>query len=521
MPSLSCPRSKNWTFHSSSFSSPAPLLQLQYGQPLFLTPEILRQTSPSSFSPGALRYPHFWGLGEKLLGPPFTGSESGSGSTDVVSLREYCKLEDRASILLLRDISHPPSKSGSEATSTNVSFDTWFGIRKSSPAEYMNSVHAWSPDIAVSFHDEIHSSAGSNRTRACVERASLWLQECIDIRKRHQKVLKDKHQLSAPSSTGALLPALLAFLPCVADNVGRNFAIEKILSIAQRSHQQDDVSTSSSETPSSIAGFVLGCLGQGETRQERKNILSEVIPKLPETQLRLISGVVTPLEILDCIALGIDLFDSDYPNVLTSAGLAATFQIKYNPTMPIVKTTTRLLEEDSIGALAHPSPRAERHVDEEGDDIRRGEEMDLKRKKAPTRTGTQIAEAQVADRLKQILTTDPLPRIYLRSSRFLDDESPLLSSCGCFACSGLSQEKAAELLPTTKDNRLISHPGHMKCYVNHLLETGELLGHVLLTAHNVYHFNSFFAEVRASIEGGYFEAYREWFITVNNTETSS
>ena len=499
--------------------TPSALLQLQYGQPLFLTPEILRQTSASSSSPGALRYPHFWGLGEKLLGPPSVETAGSGVSDSVASLRDYCRLEDRASILLLRDISHPPSKTGSEATSTNVSFDTWFGIRKSSPAEYMESVKAWSPDLAVSFHDEINRTAGSNRTRACAERASLWLQECVDLRKRHQKQRVD-NQTSAQSSSSGVLPSLLAFLPCVADNAGRNFALEKILSIAQRSHQHDEAlstsSSSSSTTESTIAGFVLGCLGQGETSQERKEILSEVVPRLPETHLRLISGVVTPLEILECVALGVDVFDSDYPNVLTSAGLAATFQIKYSASTPIVKTATRLLEEDSIGALAHPSPRAERHVDDEGEDTRRGEDVDLKRKRIPALSGTQIAEALVADRLRQLLTADPLPRIYLRSSRFLNDESPLLSSCGCFACSGLSREKAAEFLPATKDKRPISHPGHMKCYVNHLLETGELLGNVLLTAHNVYHFNAFFAEVRASIEGGYFEAYREWFVTVNS-----
>ena len=534
MPVSLSPRVKKWKTKSSvsSFSTPAPLLQLQYGQPLFLTPEILRLTSSSLTSPGVLRYPHFWGLGEKLPIPPLSGYDSAENNT----LREYCQLDDRASILLLRDISNPPSKTGSEASSTALSFDTWFGIRKSTPTDYMKSVQAWAPDMAVSFHDEINRSAGSNRTRACVDRASHWLQECVDFQTK---------QSEASSSQSCALPALLAFLPCVADTVGRNFAIEKILSIVKRSSQHDmsidhgsNGSTSSSPSQmltsssssqmltslkSSIAGFVFGCLGQGETNQERIDILSDVIPKVPETQLRVISGVTTPFDILDCIALGIDIFDSDYPNLLTSAGLAATFYYKYNNSSPDSRISSKMLEEDYIGSLSQSSssPRHERHVEDNNDEGEKEEEV-LKRKRNPAAlTGTQMAEALVLERSRQILSNDPLPRIYLRSSRFLDDESPLVSSCECFACSGLSKEKAAEMLPTTKDKRPISHPGHMRCYVNHLLETGELLGHVLLTTHNVYHFNAFFAEIRKSIEEGYFVEYKAWFRNINTNINTS
>jgi queuine/archaeosine tRNA-ribosyltransferase len=396
----------------------------------------------------------------------------------------------------------------------------------------MKSVQAWGPDMAVSFHDEINRTAGSNRTRACVDRASHWLQECVDFQTKQ----------SEASSQSCALPALLAFLPCVADTVGRNFAIEKILSIVKRSYQHDmsidhcnngstsslpsqlSISSSSSASASvsiksSIAGFVFGCLGQGETNQERIDILSDVISKLPDTQIRVISGVTTPFEILDCITLGIDLFDSDYPNLLTSAGLAATFHYKYDKSTPDTKSSSIMLEEDSIGSFSQSSssPRHERHVEDNNDEGEKEEEV-LKRKRNPAAlTGTQMAEALVLERSRQILSNDPLPRIYLRSSRFLDDESPLVTSCGCFACSGLSKEKSAEMLPTSKDKRPISHPGHMRCYVNHLLETGELLGHVLLTTHNVYHFNAFFAEIRKSIEEGYFLEYKTWFRSINTS----
>ena len=66
------------------------------------------------------------------------------------------------------------------------------------------------------------------------------------------------------------------------------------------------------------------------------------------------------------------------------------------------------------------------------------------------------------------------------SSLYKNDFSPPLKDCACPCCQR-----------------------HTRAYVCHLLATGELLGSVLLAAHNLHHWFAFFDHLRRSIrEGG-------------------
>jgi queuine tRNA-ribosyltransferase len=65
----------------------------------------------------------------------------------------------------------------------------------------------------------------------------------------------------------------------------------------------------------------------------------------------------------------------------------------------------------------------------------------------------------------------------LRNARHADDPTPLDRECGCPACAGYS-----------------------RAYLNHLCKSGEILGAMLLTAHNLRYYADLMADMRCAIE---------------------
>lgn len=69
--------------------------------------------------------------------------------------------------------------------------------------------------------------------------------------------------------------------------------------------------------------------------------------------------------------------------------------------------------------------------------------------------------------------------VNLRNARHADDPAPLDPECSCSACTGYS-----------------------RAYLHHLSRTGEILGSMLLTAHNLQYYADLMAEMRLAIERG-------------------
>ena len=78
--------------------------------------------------------------------------------------------------------------------------------------------------------------------------------------------------------------------------------------------------------------------------------------------------------------------------------------------------------------------------------------------------------------------------INLKAARFAEDESPLDAASSC---------------PASRD--------YAKAYLHHLVKSGEILGQVLLSWHNVAHFQALTAAMREAISAGAFEAFRRGF----------
>lgn len=76
-----------------------------------------------------------------------------------------------------------------------------------------------------------------------------------------------------------------------------------------------------------VDGFVLSAVGLGNSAEEQEERLQAVMKELPEIKPRLLAGLGAPDEVIRFIYLGIDMFHSAYPDILTEAGLAMVFPI--------------------------------------------------------------------------------------------------------------------------------------------------------------------------------------------------
>jgi queuine tRNA-ribosyltransferase len=150
-------------------------------------------------------------------------------------------------------------------------------------------------------------------------------------------------------------------------------------------------------------GYAVGGLSVGETPQEMYRVLDATVPAMPADKPRYLMGVGRPIDILEAIRRGIDLFDC----VL------------------------------------------------------------------PTRNGRNAMAFTDEGFLK------------LRNQRYADDDRPLEEGCSCIACR------------------------HSRGYIRHLFISHEMLGPILLTAHNLTFYQRLLREARAAISEDRYHAFYE------------
>jgi queuine tRNA-ribosyltransferase len=148
-------------------------------------------------------------------------------------------------------------------------------------------------------------------------------------------------------------------------------------------------------------GYAIGGLSVGETPDEMYSVLDATVPAMPADKPRYLMGVGRPIDILEAICRGIDLFDC----VL------------------------------------------------------------------PTRNGRNAMAFTDQGYLK------------LRNQQYIDDDRPLEDGCPCIACR------------------------HSRGYIRHLFISHEMLGPILLTAHNLTFYQRLLREARAAITADRFDAF--------------
>jgi queuine tRNA-ribosyltransferase len=79
-----------------------------------------------------------------------------------------------------------------------------------------------------------------------------------------------------------------------------------------------------------FAGLAIGGLSVGETKQEMVELLTGFMAEMPENKPHYLMGMSAPLSLLDCVGLGMDLFDCVLPTRLGRNGTVYHAQGKIN-----------------------------------------------------------------------------------------------------------------------------------------------------------------------------------------------
>lgn len=93
-------------------------------------------------------------------------------------------------------------------------------------------------------------------------------------------------------------------------------------------------------------GFAIGGLSVGEESDVMYQIVSAVTPHLPDNKLRYLMGVGEPLDLLNCIEQGVDMFDCVMPTRNARNGSLFTFDGKVSIKQERYKEDGRPLDEN-------------------------------------------------------------------------------------------------------------------------------------------------------------------------------
>jgi len=259
--------------------------------------------------------------------------------------------------------------------------------KKVSPKDFVEILRYLKPDFAECISIDVPHYIASKRMRKSVDISLSWLDQCLSLGK-------------ASGCTETLFGVIQGGSDVV---------------------QRERSAKETAKRP--VAGFVFGSFGLGENFEQRGPLIDAVRKHLPEDKVRVIVGLGSPEEVLQGVELGIDLFSTNYPHVITEWGYALTFPI---------------------------------------DD----------------------------------LTSGTAFKINLRAKEYQTDVRPPMEGCKCYTCAN-----------------------HTRAYLNHLLNTHEMLVTILLTIHNTFHYLQFFRIIREKIQSGKFKEWKHSFLSSINLQT--
>lgn len=160
------------------------------------------------------------------------------------------------------------------------------------------------------------------------------------------------------------------------------------------------------QTNGGFGGFAIGGLAVGEGHQAMCDTLDSTAPLLPQSRPRYLMGVGKPIDLVEAVYRGIDMFDCVIPTRSGRHGQVWTDQGPYN----------------------------------------------------------------------------------IKNARFADDNMPLNSVINCAASQNYS-----------------------KAYVHHLIRSGEILGAMILSWHNIAYFQNLMERIRSAVEKDQFAVFRKKF----------
>ncbi len=180
-----------------------------------------------------------------------------------------------------------------------VQFNSHIDGRKifMSPEDSMRIQSNLGSTIAMAFDECIENPAARDYTSASVQRTTRWLERCkteLNRLNRLENTINPK-QLLFGINQGSTY---------------RDIRIEHMRTIADMD----------------LDGYAIGGLAVGETAEEMYDIIEAVEPYMPKNKVRYLMGVGTPVNILEAVYRGVDIFDCVMPSRNARHGFLFTWQ---------------------------------------------------------------------------------------------------------------------------------------------------------------------------------------------------
>ena len=196
-----------------------------------------------------------------------------------------------------------------DITEDGVAFNSHVDGRRLfiSPEKSMQIQSNLASTIAMAFDECIANPSTEAYTSASVKRTTEWLKRCKAEMARLNSLddTINKNQLLFGINQGSTF---------------RNIRIEHMKTIADME----------------LDGYAIGGLAVGESTEEMYDIIESVTPFMPKNKIRYLMGVGTPVNILEAVYRGVDLFDCVMPSrnarhghLFTSLGIININNEKY------------------------------------------------------------------------------------------------------------------------------------------------------------------------------------------------
>jgi queuine tRNA-ribosyltransferase len=167
------------------------------------------------------------------------------------------------------------------------------------PEESMRIQADFGSTIAMAFDECIENPAAYDYTEKSIARTTRWLIRCKD----------EVARLNAMPD--AINPDMLLF----GINQGSTYEDLRIRHMREIAELELD-------------GYAIGGLAVGETAEEMYRIIDVVEPYMPQRKIRYLMGVGTPVNLIEAVRRGIDLFDCVMPSRNARHGTLFTWQGK-------------------------------------------------------------------------------------------------------------------------------------------------------------------------------------------------
>ena len=153
------------------------------------------------------------------------------------------------------------------------------------PEESMRIQSNLASTIAMAFDECVENPSPYEYTKNSVERTTRWLKRCVTEMKRLNSLddTINKNQMLFGINQGGIYDDL------------RVNHMKKIAEL-------------------NLDGYAIGGLAVGEPAETMYHIIEEVEPFAPKDKIRYLMGVGTPVNILESVARGVDLFDCVMPS---------------------------------------------------------------------------------------------------------------------------------------------------------------------------------------------------------------